>query len=58
MIGRERVEGKDVVLGLFEEWLDPSVLAGYRAADVQIIATGNHDNPPGTIPTGKRGVIK
>jgi transposase len=41
-----------------EEWMDPSVLAGYRAAYEQIIATGNHDNPPGTIPTGKRGVIK
>jgi transposase len=41
-----------------EDWLDPWALAGYRAAYEQIIATGNHDNPPGTIPTGKRGVIK
>jgi transposase len=41
-----------------EDWLDPSVLAGYRAAYEQIIALGNHTDPPGTIPTGKRGVIK
>jgi len=41
-----------------EDWLDPSVLAGYRAAYAQIIAHGNHHNPAGTIPTGKRGVIK
>ncbi len=41
-----------------EDWLDPSVLASYRAAYQQIIASANHDNPPGTIPTGKRGVIK
>jgi hypothetical protein len=41
-----------------EDWLDPSVLASYRAAYQQIIANGNHDNPPGTIPTGKRDVIK
>ena len=34
------------------------MLAGYRAAYEQIIALGNQDNPPGTIPTGKRGVIK
>lgn len=41
-----------------EDWLDPCMLAGYRAAYQQIIALGNHHNPPGTIPTGKRGVIK
>jgi transposase len=41
-----------------EDWLDPWVLAGYRAAYEQIIALGNRHNPPGTIPTGKRGVIK
>ena len=34
------------------------MLASYRAAYQQIIANGNHENPPGTIPTGKRGVIK
>lgn len=41
-----------------EDWLDPGELAGYRAAYEQIIALGNHHNPAGTIPTGKRGVIK
>jgi transposase len=41
-----------------EDWLDPGELAGYRAAYEQIIALGNHHNPPATIPTGKRGVIK
>lgn len=41
-----------------EDWLDPLLLAGYRAAYEQIIAGGNHHDPPGTIPTGKRGVIK
>jgi transposase len=41
-----------------EDWLDPSELAGYRAAYEQIIALGNHHNPAPTIPTGKRGVIK
>jgi transposase len=41
-----------------QDWLDPWVLAGYRAAYEQIIATGNDHNPPRTIPTGKRGVIK
>lgn len=34
------------------------MLAGYRAAYEQIIALGNDHDPPGTIPTGKRGVIK
>jgi len=33
-------------------------LAGYRTRYEQIIAQGNHDNPPRTTPTGKRGVIK
>lgn len=41
-----------------EDWLEPSVLAGYRAAYEQIIALGNHHNPAPTIKTGKRGVIK
>jgi transposase len=40
------------------EWLDPAQLAAYRAAYVQIIADGNHRDPPGTVPTGKRGVIR
>lgn len=41
-----------------EDWLDPSELAGYRAAYEQTIALGNHHNPAPTIKTGKRGVIK
>jgi transposase len=41
-----------------EQSLDPWTLAGYRAAYEQIIALGHQQNPPGTIPTGKRGVIK
>jgi transposase len=41
-----------------EQSLDPWTLAGYRVAYEQIIALGHHQNPPGTIPTGKRGVIK
>jgi transposase len=41
-----------------DDWLEPSELAGYRAAYEQIIALGNHHNPAGTIPTGKRGVIR
>jgi len=41
-----------------EEWLDPIVLAGYRAAYQQIITLGNRQNPPPTERTGKRGVIK
>jgi transposase len=41
-----------------EDWLEPIVLAGYRAAYEQIITLGNHQNPPPTVPTGKRGVIK
>jgi Transposase IS66 family len=41
-----------------EQSLDPWTLAGYRAADEQIIVLGHQQNPPGTIPTGKRGVIK
>lgn len=40
-----------------EDWLDPLVLAGYRAAYEQIIAAGNDRYPPSTIKTGKRGVI-
>jgi hypothetical protein len=34
------------------------VLAGYRLAYEQIIAAGNRHDPPGTIPTGKRGVVR
>jgi transposase len=49
-VGHARAHGEDR--------LDPGELAGYRANYEQIIAHGNHDNPPGTIPTGKRGVIK
>jgi transposase len=41
-----------------EDWLEPSELAGYRAAYEQIIALGHHTNPAGTIPTGKRGPIR
>lgn len=41
-----------------EDWLDPGELAGYRAAYEQIITLGHHTNPAGTIPTGKRGVIR
>jgi transposase len=41
-----------------EDWLEPSELAGYRAAYEQIITLGHHTNPAGTIPTGKRGVIR
>ena len=41
-----------------EDSLEPIVLAGYRAAYEQIITLANHQNPAGTIPTGKRGVIK
>jgi transposase len=41
-----------------EEWLDPAELAAYRAAYAQIIAAGDQRDPPGTIPTGKRGVIR
>lgn len=38
--------------------LDPSELAGYRDTYQQIIALGYQTNPAGTIPTGKRGVIR
>jgi hypothetical protein len=41
-----------------EQSLDPWTLAGYRTAYEQIIALGHQQNPPGTIPTGKRGMIK
>ena len=41
-----------------EDWLEPGELAGYRAAYEQIITLGHHANPAGTIPTGKRGVIR
>lgn len=38
--------------------LEPNVLAGYRDRYQQIIALGYETNPAGTIPTGKRGVIR
>jgi transposase len=41
-----------------EDWVEPSELAGYRAAYEQIITLGHQTNPAGTIPTGKRGVIR
>lgn len=41
-----------------DDWLDPAELVAYRAAYAQIIAQGNQDDPPGTIPTGKCGVIR
>ena len=41
-----------------QERLHPEALAAYRAAYAQIIADGNQRDPPGTIPTGKRGVIR
>jgi transposase len=41
-----------------EDSLEPIVLAGYRAAYEQIITLADHQNPAGTIPTGKRGMIK
>jgi len=50
VVGRARASGKD--------HLEPSELAGYRATYEQIITLGHHTNPAGTIPTGKRGVIR
>ena len=41
-----------------QERLDPEELAAYRAAYAEIIAEGNQRDPPGTTPTGKRGVIR
>jgi transposase len=41
-----------------EQSLDPWTLAGYRTAYAQIVVLGHQQNPPSTIPTGKRGVIK
>jgi transposase len=41
-----------------EQSLDPWTLAGYRAAYEQIVVLGHQQSPRGTIPTGKRGVIK
>jgi transposase len=38
--------------------LAPAELAGYRDAYQQIITLGYQTNPAGTIPTGKRGVIR
>lgn len=40
-----------------EDWLDPWVLASYRAAYQQIIVLGHQQNPPPTVRTGKRGPI-
>ncbi len=41
-----------------EDWLEPIVLAGYRAAYQQIITIDNRRHPPPTVRTGKRGAIK
>jgi len=41
-----------------EDWLDPIILAGYRASYEQVIAHGQHHNPAPTIKTGKRGLIR
>ena len=41
-----------------QDRLEPGELAGHRAAYQQIITLGNQHNPAGTIPTGKRGVIR
>ena len=38
--------------------LDPGQLARYRDSYQQIITLGHQTNPAGTIPTGKRGVIR
>jgi transposase len=38
--------------------LDPGELAGYRDRYQQIITLGHQTNPAGTVPTGKRGVIR
>lgn len=40
-----------------DEWLDPIVLASYRAAYQQTIALGNQQNPAITLRTGARGRI-
>jgi transposase len=40
-----------------EDWLDPVMLACYRAAYEQIITLGHRQNPPPTVRTGKRGPI-
>ena len=40
-----------------ELWLEPWVLARYRAAYAKIIALGHQQNPPPTQRTGKRGPI-
>jgi transposase len=40
------------------ERLDPGQLATYHTHYAQIIADGNQLDPPGTIPTGKRGLIR
>lgn len=41
-----------------QECLNAEALARYRAAYAKIIAEGNQRDPPATIPTGKRGVIR
>jgi len=41
-----------------QERLNPDKRASYLDAYAQIIADGNQLDPPGTIPTGKRGVIR
>ena len=48
----------DAAKSCSEDRLDPIVLAAYHAAYQQIITLGNRQNPPPTVRTGKRGVIK
>lgn len=40
-----------------EDWLEPIVIAGYRAAYEQIITLGNRQNPPPTVRLTRRGLI-
>jgi hypothetical protein len=49
-VGDARAAGRDR--------LDPAELAGYRDSYQQIITLGHQTNPAGTVPTGKRGVIR
>lgn len=49
-VGDARAAGRDR--------LDPGELASYRDSYQQIITLGYQTNPAGTVPTGKRGVIR
>lgn len=49
-VGDARAAGRDR--------LDPGQLAGYRDRYQQIITLGYQTNPAGTVPSGKRGVIR